>query len=45
MLAKVTRYISIALLQDCGLYKAAQEITYLDNVIQESLRIYPPAVE
>ena len=41
MLTKVKIYI----LQDSGLYKAAQEIAYLDNVIQESLRIYPPAVE
>ena len=42
MLTKVKIYI---LLQDSDLYKAAQEIVYLDNVIQESLRIYSPAVE
>ena len=42
MLTKVKIYI---LFQDSDLYKAAQEIAYLDNVIQESLRIYPPGVE
>ena len=28
--------------QDASMYEASQEITYLDYVIQESLRLYPP---
>ena len=34
-----------ALPQDASLYTAAQEITYLDNVLQETLRRYPPLLE
>lgn len=29
-------------MQDAALYDAAQEIEYLNNVTQESLRLYPP---
>ena len=32
-------------LQESNLYAAAQEIDYLDNVIQEILRLHPPAPE
>jgi cytochrome P450 len=28
--------------KDSSLYEATQNITYLDNVVQESIRIYPP---
>ena len=31
--------------QEASLYTAAQEMSYLDNVIQESLCLYPPALE
>ena len=34
--------MSFCLTKDASLYEASQEITYLDNVIQESLRLYPP---
>ena len=30
-------------MQEATLYEASQEITYLDNVIQEALRLIPPA--
>ena len=29
-------------LQDTSVYEASQDIAYLDNVIQESLRLYLP---
>ena len=30
-------------MQDATFYEASHEIAYLDNVIQEALRIYPTA--
>ena len=30
-------------LQEASMYDATQELQYLDMVIQESLRMYPPA--
>ena len=36
-------YLSLIFFQEASLYEATQEITYLDNVVQESLRLYPPA--
>lgn len=32
-------------MQESNLYIAAQEITYVDQVLQESMRLYPPAIE
>ena len=32
-------------MQDGSLYTAAQEMTYLDNVVQETLRLHPPDIE
>ena len=32
-------------LQDANLYSAAQEITSVDNVVHETLRLYPPVPE
>ena len=31
-------------MQDASTYEASQDITYLDNVFYESLRLYPPAI-
>ena len=39
------QFYYVNFVQESTLYTAAQEITYLDKVLQESLRVYPPIVE